>query len=516
MPDAPSKRTPLTAAFYAANLMEIFERLAWYGFFAVSTLYITGAKDKGGLGFTDEQQGTLQGVVTFILYLLPAVTGGIADRYGFKRMFAIAYAILVPSYFLLGKVTSFGGFFGVFLVVALGAAIFKPLVVGTVARETDDTNRSLGFGIFYLMVNIGGFIGPIVAGVIRDAGWDWVFTMSSIWIGTNFLWLLLFFRERPRDPSQQARTFGKVIGDTVTVLGNFRLFTLLMGVVVLLLVAGNEWLSWKTTGIATAAWIAVNVLYDLLVRDRFRAHRLGWVLDRMRLGDWRFGVYLLIVAGFWTSFEQIFFTMPKYIRDYVDTRPMIELARRAFDRAGLHGWGATVIEAMTENGQVKPEMIVNIDAGSIILFQVLVSWIVGRLNPFMTMIVGVLIGSAGIAITALGGPHPGATVWLCTLGILVFSFGEMSAAPKSQEYIGKIAPKGHEGLYLGYSFVAMALGNLFGGILSGPVYGAVTRDLGRPDLFWIISAGVGVVTAIAFVLFDRFAVRGDQRRAAPV
>ncbi|MBW2264142.1 MAG: MFS transporter, partial [Deltaproteobacteria bacterium] len=193
------KRTKFTGAFYAANVMEIFERLGWYGYFAVAALYLTGKPEDGCLGFTDEQQGMMQGVVTFILYLLPVITGGLADRYGFKKMFALAYLILIPAYFLLGQVTSFGGFFAVFLVVALGAAIFKPLVVGTVARETDETNSRFGFGVFYWMVNVGGFIGPLVAAIVRGWGWIWVFTLSSGYIAFNMIWLFIFYKEKRKE-----------------------------------------------------------------------------------------------------------------------------------------------------------------------------------------------------------------------------------------------------------------------------------------------------------------------------
>jgi len=489
------KRSPFTGPFYVANVMEIFERLGWYGFFAVAALYMTGKTEDGCLGFTDEQQGTMQGVVTFILYLLPVLTGGLADRYGFKKMFALAYIILIPAYFLLGQVSSFGTFFAVFLVVALGAAIFKPLVVGTVARETDETNSRIGFGVFYWMVNVGGFIGPLVAAVVRGWGWFWVFAFSSGYIAFNMLWLLLLFRERRSEAtSEKARTLRQVLSDTVTVLGNLRVFLLLFGIILVLLATGNEWITWATAGIAILGWVLVNVFSDLIVRDAFENSRHGWLLDRMRLGDWRMGLFLVIVSGFWTSFNQIWFTMPKYIRDYVDTTPLVSLISG-------NEW---LLTTFTEKGQIKPEIIVNIDAGSIILFQILVSWIVQRLNPFATMIGGVLIGAAGIGACALGGADPGVSIWLCSIGIFVFSFGEMSAAPTSQEYIGRIAPPGREGLYMGYSFVAMALGNLFGGVLSGPVYGALTRDLGRPDLFWAVSGSVGVVTAVAFLLYNRF------------
>jgi dipeptide/tripeptide permease len=496
------RRSPFTATFYVANVMEIFERLAWYGFFAVASLYMTGDPAKGCLGFTDEQQGMMQGVVTFILYLLPVITGGLADRYGFRSMFTVSYLILIPAYFLLGQVTSYGAFFAVFLLVALGAAIFKPLVVGTVARECDETNSSLGFGVFYWMVNVGGFLGPMVAAVVRGWGWIWVFAFSSGYVVFNLVWLFLFYRETSTEAQrEQARPLRRVLSDTVTVIGNFRLFLLIFGIIIVLLAAGNEWLSWTQVGVVILVWAAVNVIYDLVVRDRFRGSRFGWLLDRMRLGDWRMGLFLLIVSGFWTSFNQIWFTMPKYIRDHVDTGPLVDLV------AG----NATLVSWFTEEGQLKPEILVNIDAGSIILFQILVSWAVQRMNAFAAMIAGVLLGAAGLGAAALAEVDPAMSVWIVSLGIFVFSFGEMSAAPTSQDYIGRIAPRGREGLYMGYYFVAMALGNLFGGVLAGPVYGALTRDLGRPDLFWSVSGAVGVVTALALLAFNLLVVARGER-----
>ncbi len=114
-PAPPGKKQPkFPKTFWVANTLEIFERMAWYGFFAVSSLYITNPRSEGALGFTSQQRGTLQGAVTFILYLLPVLSGALADRYGYKKMFVIAFAILTPAYFLLGQVQSYGGFFAVF------------------------------------------------------------------------------------------------------------------------------------------------------------------------------------------------------------------------------------------------------------------------------------------------------------------------------------------------------------------------------------------------------------------
>ena len=109
--------------FWIANTMEIFERMAWYGFFAVSSLYITGAISEGGLGFSDEDRGVLQGVVTFFLYLFPVVSGALADRYGFKKMLYAAFTVMVPAYYLLGQFKTFPTFFLAFAILALVSSL---------------------------------------------------------------------------------------------------------------------------------------------------------------------------------------------------------------------------------------------------------------------------------------------------------------------------------------------------------------------------------------------------------
>ena len=194
--EAKRKRSPFPRTFFVANVMEIFERMAWYGFFAVSSLYLTSPIAQGGMGFDSIQRGILQGIIPFLLYLFPVITGALADRYGYRNTFLVAFAIMTPAYFLLGQVHGFWPFFGMFLLVAIGAATFKPVVVGTVGKTTDDSNRGIGFGIFYTIVNVGGFIGPFVAGAVRTRlGWDWVFIMSAIWIGLNFIPTIFFYKE---------------------------------------------------------------------------------------------------------------------------------------------------------------------------------------------------------------------------------------------------------------------------------------------------------------------------------
>ena len=86
--------------FWVANVIELFERWAWYGFFMLFANYLTGSSDAGGLEFTQEQKGWLMGVGTGILYFLPVLTGAIADRYGYRKVLSLAFLIYASALLL--------------------------------------------------------------------------------------------------------------------------------------------------------------------------------------------------------------------------------------------------------------------------------------------------------------------------------------------------------------------------------------------------------------------------------
>ena len=500
------KDFPVT--FWVANTMEIFERMAWYGFFAVSSLYITGAVDKGGLGFSDEDRGVLQGVVTFFLYLFPVVTGALADRYGFRKMLFAAFSVMVPAYYLLGQFKTFPTFFLAFMLVALGAAMFKPVIIGTVSKVTNDKTSSMGFGIFYMMVNIGGFIGPIVAGIVRAISWEYVFIASAGWIAVNFIFVTIFYKEPTSESkSENPRTLKKVLTDMVEVLGNGRFFLFIFGLLTIL-VLGSKYTSdgsftWAEIIYISVGWIVINFVYDIALRFSSRKLYASWYTSPMKLGDWKFGLFLLLMSGFWTSFNQIFYTLPLYIRDFVDTSDLMNFVKSIFLFLGISNETfKSFSQSMANSGQVNPEYLINLNAGAIIFFQVLVSYLVTRLKPFTTIFWGTLITVVSFSILIFG-----TMGWIVVAGIIVFSFGEMMASPKSKEYTGKIAPPDKVALYMGYFYWCVALGNLFGGILSGQLYAAFARDMQRPDLMWLIFALIALGTAVLVFLYDKFVLK---------
>jgi dipeptide/tripeptide permease len=480
--------------------MEIFERMGWYGFYAVSTLYLTNSVADGGLGFSSEDRGVIQGLATFFLYLFPAVFGALADRYGFKRMFLASAVVMAPAYILLAAPRTFWGFLGVYFLVAVGHGMFKPVVISTVAKTTDEKTGSMGFGIFYMMVNIGGFLGPIVAGVVR--GWDWkyVFWASAGWIAVMGIACLLIYREPPRDAeSESRRTLRNVFGGMIEVVGNARFFILIAGLL-FMLVMGSKWWSFSRVALVAGAWLVLNLLLDVALRAARRGASAPWHLQPMRIGEGRYLVFLLLMAGFWVSFNQIFMTLPEYIRDYVDTSDLMGIVETTAVWIGADM--ATWNRALLENGQIKPEYLINLNAGAIIFFQVLISWFVRKTSPLTSIILGVAVTVISFFIYLMG-----ASGWVIVAAILVFSVGEMLASPRSKEYAGRIAPPDKVGMYMGYFYWCVALGNLFGGLLSGVAYQHFgPSGVDRPDTMWIIFAALAATTAISLIVYNRVAV----------
>jgi dipeptide/tripeptide permease len=207
-----------------ANLIEVLERFAYYGIYFGFGIYMAE------LGYSRDQLGIIQSLFLVISYGIPIFSGAIADRYGFKRVLLISYAAYLPTVFLLTMTESFSGIALTMLGIGFAAGIFKPLISATVRATTDSSNKTLGFGIFYAMVNVGGSFGPIVAGKLRAISWEYSFYTSAGVIGLMALITILFYKEPPREASDQS--VGQKIAEIGQVLsdGKFSLFIVLLGV----------------------------------------------------------------------------------------------------------------------------------------------------------------------------------------------------------------------------------------------------------------------------------------------
>ena len=147
-------------SFWVANFLQIMERGAWFGIFSLLGLYLVASTDEGGLGLSHVEKGNILANVTAIQFFLPLFFGVVADRIGYKLSLIIAFVIIGIGYYLMGTVSSYAAIYLAFLLAAIGGSFFKPVASGIIARTTDEKTNTMGFGLFYLMANIGGFFGP--------------------------------------------------------------------------------------------------------------------------------------------------------------------------------------------------------------------------------------------------------------------------------------------------------------------------------------------------------------------
>lgn len=213
--------------FWTVIVMEFFERGSYYGVMSVLSVYLVMKTGDGGLGFTKESVGVIKSTITPLLYLLPIISGAIAERFGYRRVLMFAFAVMSTGYFLTSTVTSYGLVFLSLLLMVLGAGFFKPLISGTIARETDESNSTLGFGIFYWSINLGAFIFPLIlVPYLKGISWSYIFIMAAI--GTGWLLLLNIFVYKEPSKPESTKNILEVLKGIILVLKDFRFVVMIV------------------------------------------------------------------------------------------------------------------------------------------------------------------------------------------------------------------------------------------------------------------------------------------------
>nr|MCU0875274.1 MFS transporter [Pirellulaceae bacterium] len=268
--------------FWVLNTIEMWERLAYYNLRVMAPIYIMQADNPGGLHLTAADKGAIYAWWAAFQSLLPIVTGGYADRFGYKRTLAFAITLMMAGYVMIAVlrdvpfIDNYWGFFAGILVLATGTAFFKPSIQGSLAHGLTKANSSVGWGIFYWVVNVGAFIGhylptillslsvllpgPFRATANSAAAWRNLFLASAFFTSFNLV-LLFAFRDVPSGASK-----------------------------------------------TETAW----QVFTRTLRDVFERRLLAW---------------LAIMSCFWLMMYQLWDLQPNFIADWVDSRPMAESLR---------------------------------------------------------------------------------------------------------------------------------------------------------------------------------------------
>ncbi len=455
-------RTGFERPFWVANISEIFERLSYYGVFASLALYI-----QGKLNFSTEQTGTLTGLFGGMVWFLAIFGGAIADRLGFRRALSLAYLILAAAYFLIGSIgsswlapvrnavplTLFVGF--ILILPALGVALVKPCVVGTTARASKENVRSIGYSIYYTMVNIGGAAGPYAAGWVHDHfGVEYVFRLAALGVFVMFFFVLIFFREPRKAGDAPPPSIIQVARNFCVVLGNYWLVlpTLL---VALILAVGSYFY-----GFAVPSWVWVGLLLLALA------------------GISKFMWFLVLFTGYWIVFWQQYIILPGYIEGYI-------------------------------NAHVSVEKILVTDGAVVICLTLAVNFLMRKIPTFQAVILGTVISSLSWLIVAFWPTVSGAVF---SLGFL--ALGEIIQAPRYYEYIAKLAPPGQQGTYMGFAFLPIGIGSIIGGWFGGRLMHQFAEVAHRPERVWYAITTVGLLTALLLWIYDRVVKPGKEEAHA--
>jgi proton-dependent oligopeptide transporter, POT family len=217
-----TERSPFQKVFWVANSIEVFERFAYYGIYMGFGIYMEY------LGYTKAQLGIVQTIFLLFSYMIPVISGTFADKYGFKKVLIVSYLAYLPSILLLMITKSFSVIALTMLSIGLAAGIFKPLISGTVRVTTDGTNKTLGFGIFYAMVNVGASFGPVIMGRLRAISWNYAFMAAAISISVMLLITILFYKEPKREI--EGVTLGQKFKEIGIVLSDFKFLVFLVSI----------------------------------------------------------------------------------------------------------------------------------------------------------------------------------------------------------------------------------------------------------------------------------------------
>ncbi len=530
-----SRLRGFNSTFWLAIIFEFFERGAYYGMMSFLSVYLTEQ-----LHFSKESVGLIKGTIQPLLYFLPILSGAVADRFGYRRALLIAFSLLGGGYFLTSQVTSYTAVFLALVVMGLGAGIFKPIISSTIARTTDETTSSLGFGIYYWSINLGAFLFPLilVPYLKNSVGPRAVILASALATGSMLLPTLLAFRDpqRPQATTKLLQTLANAfeiiysplvllyhlgraqrarailalgIGVAVVLAGMllfamansfFLLFVsilLVVGVAIMgvrqrklqslflaAAVAAVALVFWLLPGLSLFTRIVVTILYGTI----FSMLTIEYENVEKATANFKFLLMILIYSGFWILYFQMFDSVLWYVHDYVDATPLNRAVNGALRAVGIQA-----------NWFFDVEHVTVINAGTIIALQLVVSTIAKKTRALPTMIVGILLGTIGMAIFAIS-----TSIWVFAVGIIIFSIGEMTAHPKFFSYVGMTAPKDRVATYMGYIFLYGVIGSSIGAILGARLYVHFVDNLHQPRTLWLLFSGIGVVTIAGLLAYDRF------------
>ncbi len=424
-------------AFWTANIVELFERSAYYAVFIAITLYLSRV-----VGFNDIWAAWIGGTLSAGMYFLPPFTGAFADKIGFRKAIILAFALLTIGYFTLGALPYKITVLPALVILMFGGSFIKSVITGTVAKNTTEATRARGFSIFYGMVNVGAFLGKTFAFPLRlQWGLESINYYAAAMTFIALVTVLLFYKTTHTEG--EGKSLKEVWASFIRVVSNIRLVVL-----------------------------------------------------------------IFITTGFWIIQHQMYATMPKYVLRTV-------------------GEGAS------------PEWISNVNPLVVMSLVLFVTQLMRHTKAITSMSVGMFLMPISAVCMAAGAliqssignsisfgifsAHP-ITVMMI-VGIMIQGLAECFISPRYLEFFSLQAPKGEEGLYLGFSHLHSFLSSILGFGISGYLLTAYCPDpltLSASELvnaydkahyIWYYFSSIGFVAGFALIIYQKITQRIDKKNS---
>lgn len=464
-----------TKAFWVANSVELLERLSYYALFISLTFYLSNV-----WGFSDAQAGIIAGLFSALIYFLPTFVGAYADKIGFRSSLMIAFSFLTIGYFGLG--------------------ILPTLLESAGLVRYGAGNGESIFSDFFRFVGIGRFGETTVFTGLETSSYKWSLAPALLLIVTGGAFIKSVItgtvaRETTADNRAKAFSIFYMMVNIGSFTGKTVVDPLRRGI-------GDQglvYLSYFSAVMTLVALIVVFFLYKSSKTDgEGKSFAQVWEALKRVCTNGRLVALTIIVAGFWTVQQQMYATMPKYV-----TRMVGESA--------------------------NPGWIANVNPLVVALCVYFITFLMKRRSAFTSIIVGMFIIPVSALIMATGnlmgqdlilGMHP--VTLMLIIGIAFQALAECFISPRYLEYFSLQAPKGEEGLYLGFSHLHSTISSILGFFISGfllevfcpnpllyPEKFEAARD--HAHYIWYVFFGIGLISAIALIIYGRIINRQDKQ-----
>ena len=456
-----SRLKGFSRAFWTANIVELLERGAYYGVFIVITLYLSRI-----LGFTDVEAGLISGIFSGGLFLLPTFTGALADKIGFKYSLLIAFSLLSIGYFGLA-------------------------IIPTILESGGLVDYSDGIKFTGLLESV--------------QQWSIVPVMIIIMIGGSFIKSVITGTVA-KETTEATRAQGFSIFYMMVNIGAFSGKTIVKPLRMAMGDMGLVYINYFSAALTAIALLMIIFFYKSSRHDgEGKTLKEIWQALVKVITNGRLVTLILIVTGFWMVQHQLYATMPKYV------------LRMAGESA-------------------SPSWYANVNPLVVVLTVTFVTRMMASKTPLFSMTVGMFIMPLSALAMASGNWFVGSEIdlgfmtmhpiaFMMIIGIALQALAESFISPRYLQFFSLQAPKGEEGLYLGFSHLHSFLSSIIGFGLSGYLLSKYCPD---PRLFdshaawesaasnahyiWYFFVLIALTSAIALIVYGKVIKRLDAKR----